>query len=123
MCALITSIAISLVTGVVASVISGYVVGRYFEFRLVIQRACYSMRLFARDIEAARNTLDELQMARDHLVSQGFVSAEAPINTLIEWAQKHMGDQTIEVEGKRSEMMPLLERLRPSIREVLRVCI
>jgi len=119
MCALISSIVTSLLLGVVASVIGGYVVGRYFEFRLVIQRACFSMRLFARDAEAARNTLDELQMARDQLISQGFGSAKTPLNTLIEWARQHMEDQTIEVEGKRTEMMPLLERLRPSIREVL----
>ena len=121
MCALITSIITSLLLSVVTGVISGYIVGRYFEFKLVIQRACYSMRLFARDIEAARNTLDELQMARDQLISQGFASAQAPLDTLIDWATQHMGDQTIEVEDKRTVMMPRLERLRPSIREVLRI--
>lgn len=118
---LISSIVTSLLSGVVAGVISGYIVSRYFEFKLVIQRASYSMRLFARDIEPARNTLDELQMARDQLISQGFASAEAPLNAIIEWATGHMGDQTIEVDGKRTEMMPRLERLRPSIRELLRV--
>lgn len=118
--ATIGSSLISLFIGLITGALSGYIVSRYFEFRTVILRATYSLRLFARDNDAAKNTLDELQLARDQLISQGFASAEAPFNTLIEWALKHMNDNTVEVEDKKTEMMPLLEGLRPSFHEVLR---
>jgi hypothetical protein len=59
-------------------------------------------------------------MVRDQLISRGFGSAEAPLNTVIEWAVQHMRDRTIEVDGKRDRMMPFMESLRPSIGELFR---
>ena len=121
MCWVVDALLMPVIPNLIAGLISGYVVGRHFEFRIITQRAMYSLRLFARDADAARNALDELQMARDQLVSHGFNSGREPLQRIIDWAQSHYNDATIEPSGKRDQMMPLLENLRPRFYELFKL--
>ena len=114
-------IVIPIVPNLVAGVVSGYLVSRYFEFRLIAQRAMYPLRLFARDAEAAKQALDELQMAQHQFISQGFNSAKEPLQTIIDWARSHYDDATINVVDKQDVMMPRLEELRPRFYELFKV--
>lgn len=98
---LLHQLIIPILPNLVAGIISGYVVGRYFEFRLITQRAMYPLRLFARDAEAAKSALDELQMARDQLISHGFKSGREPLQKIIDWALDHYNDATMRESAMR----------------------
>ena len=119
MCWWINNFAIPLGLNVIAGLLSGYYVARTFEFRDVRARACFALRPFAMTPEIAEQSIIELHMCRDQLVSLGFRSVENTFNEIICWAREHRNDGTAEVAEKRHKQMPRLEQLRPKLHELL----
>src|SRR6266404_4412768 len=112
-------LALPLALNLIAGLLSGYYVARTFEFRGVRERACFALRPFAMTSEIAEQTIIELNMCRDQLISLGFPSVRSTFDEIIRWAEQHRNDGTAEVANKRHEQMPLLERLKPKWYELL----
>ena len=119
MCWWLNNLALPLGLNVIAGLVSGYYVARTFEFRDVRARACFALRPFAMTPECAEQTIIELYMCRDQLISLGFPSVQATFDETIGWAQEHRDDRIVEVAGKRHKYMLLLEHLKPKWYELL----
>lgn len=119
---ILMSVVVGLFTGVTSGVIAGLIasqwISRFYEFKAATTRACYPLRLFPHD---ADHCIAELRMCKHQLWSQGFTSAADDMQRILDWAEEHRGFRATEKEkappGKRFEIMPLLENLRPTIWE------
>jgi hypothetical protein len=107
---------ISMPTGVATGLFSSYMVSRYFEFKAITTRASYPLRLFP---TRSSECIEELRMCQHQLRSQGFESGWNTMQEILDWAERYRDFAEPEVPQKRHEIMPKLERLRPTFTECM----